>query len=122
MSGQRFCLECGEPLVGRSDKKFCSDYCRNAYNNRKNREVNEIIRLTHQQLRKNRKILAELNPEGKKVKIRKQTLINKGFDFRYITEIYRTKKGSIYYYVYDYAYLYLDDHTLMLMKKLEPGQ
>lgn len=29
------CLECGdEILYGRSDKKFCSSSCRNAYNNR----------------------------------------------------------------------------------------
>jgi predicted nucleic acid-binding Zn ribbon protein len=25
------CLECTEKIVGREDKKFCSDGCRNAY-------------------------------------------------------------------------------------------
>ena len=25
------CLECGEPLYGRSDKKFCNSLCRNAW-------------------------------------------------------------------------------------------
>ena len=30
---KRNCLECKDPVKGRIDKKFCSDYCRNAYNN-----------------------------------------------------------------------------------------
>ena len=34
------CLECGEKIVGREDKKFCSDGCRNAYNNKINKELN----------------------------------------------------------------------------------
>ena len=35
---ERKCLECGTVLKGRSDKKFCSDYCRNTYNNKVNRD------------------------------------------------------------------------------------
>jgi hypothetical protein len=27
------CLFCEKPVKGRSDKKFCDDYCRAAYNN-----------------------------------------------------------------------------------------
>ncbi len=33
----RTCLECHEKIVGREDKKFCSDGCRNAYNNKMNK-------------------------------------------------------------------------------------
>jgi hypothetical protein len=29
----RKCLNCDHVLKGRPDKKFCGDYCRNAYNN-----------------------------------------------------------------------------------------
>jgi hypothetical protein len=33
---QKSCLECGQPLgAGRSDRKFCNDICRTAYNNRR---------------------------------------------------------------------------------------
>ena len=35
---KRECLECREPVKGRVDKKFCSDYCRNAYNNNVNKD------------------------------------------------------------------------------------
>jgi len=29
----RKCLHCDHVLKGRTDKKFCDDYCRNTYNN-----------------------------------------------------------------------------------------
>ena len=37
---EKKCLECESPLVGRVDKKFCSDYCRNSYNNKINTNNN----------------------------------------------------------------------------------
>ena len=115
---QKFCLECGEPLVGRADKKFCSDYCRNAYHNRLNRQSNAIIRHVNAKLKKNWRILSELNPEGK-TKVRKSRLLDKGFDFEYFTGMYRTKKNDVYYYVYDQGYLKLDNGYYMLVKKFE---
>lgn len=31
---EKVCLECGKPLgAGRSDRKYCDDFCRTAYNN-----------------------------------------------------------------------------------------
>lgn len=33
------CLKCNIDVVGRSDKKFCSDKCRNNYNNNKNKLI-----------------------------------------------------------------------------------
>ena len=38
------CLECGEKIVGREDKKFCSDSCRNAYNNKINKDSTNYMR------------------------------------------------------------------------------
>lgn len=34
MEVQKKCLECERPVFARVDKKFCSDGCRNAYNNK----------------------------------------------------------------------------------------
>ncbi len=115
---QRFCLECGAPLVGRSDKKFCSDYCRNAYNNRLHRDSNAYIRKVNRRLKKNWKILKELNTTGK-TKIRKSRLLDEGFDFKHFTDIYKTKKNDIYYYVYDQGYLPLDDEYYILVRKFK---
>ena len=35
---KRECAECGHKLVGRTDKKFCNDYCRNSFNNKRYRK------------------------------------------------------------------------------------
>ena len=41
---KRRCLECNEEIIGRSDKKFCDDQCRNAYNNKKGSEKIMIVK------------------------------------------------------------------------------
>jgi len=77
------CLECNEKIVGREDKKFCSDGCRNAYNNKINKDSNNYMRNVNNKLRKNYRILSESNPDGKS-KITKTKLLSKGFDFEFL--------------------------------------
>ena len=113
---QKQCPECGDTIVGRIDKKFCSDGCRNTYNNRLNKDHKNIIRNTNNRLRKNYRILEVLNPE-QKTKVSKSRLIEKGFDFNYITNIYTTKAGKIYYFVYNQGYLPLDNDYYALVKR-----
>jgi len=113
---QKNCPECGEKIIGRVDKKFCSDYCRNAYNNKVNKDSKNLIRNTNNRLRKNYKILSELNKSGK-TKVTRPTLLNKNFDFNFFTSIYTTKTGNTYYYVYDQGYLALEKEFYLLIKK-----
>jgi len=110
------CLECGEPLKGRSDKKFCSDYCRNAYNNNVNKDSKNLIRNTNNRLRKNYKILTELNTTGK-IKVTRSKLIQNNFDFNFFTSIYTTKTGNTYFYCYDQGYLALENDFYLLIKR-----
>jgi hypothetical protein len=110
------CLECGEEFVGRSDKKFCSDYCRNSYNNKVNSESKNLIRNINNRLKKNHKVLAKLNSTGK-TKILKSNLIDEGFYFQYFTNIYVTKTRNTYYYVYDQGYLALENDFYLLVRK-----
>ena len=63
MEEKRKCLECGVEIMGRADKKFCSDYCRNAYNNRNNKAQVSLIRNINNRLKKNWRILETLNPD-----------------------------------------------------------
>lgn len=113
---QKACLECGEKIVGRTDKKFCSDYCRNAYNNKINKDSTNLIRNVNNRLRKNYRILAELNP-GEKTKTSKSKLLAKGFSFEYFTSIYTTKTGTVYYFVYNQGYLPLEGDFYALVKR-----
>lgn len=113
---KRECLECGEQFSGRSDKKFCTDYCRNSYNNKIDTESKNLIRNTNNRLKKNYKILSKLNSSGK-TKIPKSKLIDEGFYFKYFTSIYTTKTGNTYYYVYNEGYLKLDNDFYLLVRK-----
>ena len=110
------CLECEEVLKGRVDKKFCSDYCRNAYNNRVNKDSKNLIRNINNRLRKNYKILSELNITGK-TKVTRTKLYDQGFDFNFFTSIYKTKTGNTYFYIYDEGYLPLENHYYALVKR-----
>ena len=110
------CLECGDKIVGREDKKFCSDGCRNAFNNKINKDTNNYMRNTNNKLRKNYRILSELNGEGK-TKTTKSKLLSKGFDFDFVTNIMHTKTGNTYYFVYDQGYMILDHDFYVLVKK-----
>ncbi len=112
---EKLCPECGNKIVGRQDKKFCSDYCRNAFNNKINRDSKNLIRNTNNRLRKNYKTLTDLNTTGK-TKVTKAKLLNNNFDFNTFTSIYTTKTGNIYFYVYDQGYLPLDNDFYLLIK------
>ncbi len=116
MSEKRKCLECGEPLVGRVDKKFCNDGCRNVYNNRINKDSRNLIRNVNNRLRKNYRILETLNPD-QKTRTSRSRLIEMGFDFNYLTSIYTTKAGKTYYFVYDQGYLPLENDYYALVKR-----
>jgi hypothetical protein len=110
------CLECGEKIVGREDKKFCSDGCRNAFNNKMNKDSNNYMRNINNKLRKNYRILLELNADGKS-KATKTKLLSKGFDFEHFTNILTTNTGNTYYFVYDQGYRLLENDLYMLVKK-----
>ena len=113
---QKNCPECGEKIVGRTDKKFCSDYCRNAHNNKINKDNTNLVRNINNQLRKNFRILEELNPIDK-TRASKAKLQAKGFSFEYFTSIYTTKSGTVYYFVYDQGYLPLEGDYYALVKR-----
>jgi hypothetical protein len=108
------CLHCGNDIKGRLDKKYCDDVCRNAWHNTQNKESAALIRGTNTILKKNRKILIDLNITGKQ-KVRKEDLLKKGFDFSFLTKIYKTQKGSTYYFCYEQGYLPLENDWYMLV-------
>ena len=110
------CLECGDKIIGREDKKFCSDGCRNAFNNKMNKDQNNLMRNINNKLRKNYRILCDLNPEGK-TKTTLNKMSSKGFDFELFTSILKTKTGNTYYFVYDYGYMEIENEQYVLVKK-----
>lgn len=108
------CPECNDPIKGRSDKKFCSDTCRNSYNNKFNKDATNYMRTVNRVLRKNRIILSKLNPKGKSKATRK-TLLERGFEFEYHTNTYTTKAGKTYFFCYEQGLLPLENDLYALV-------
>ena len=108
------CITCGEAIVGRSDKRFCSDQCRYGYNNRMKRSNEKLILDINKILRKNRKILKQFNPEGKTT-IRTEYLTKMGFDFRYFTHTFITKNNNEYHFCYEYGYFKIDSAKTLIV-------
>ena len=113
---KRTCSECGELFHGRADKKFCSDMCRNAYNNKLNSVSTAFVKNVNVILRKNRKIIEDLLPE-ETAKVSQQKLIDKGFNFNYHTNITTTKTGKNYIFCYEYGYLPIENNYFLLVKR-----
>lgn len=117
---KRLCLNCEKPLIGRVDKKFCNDYCRNSHNNQKKSQNSKWVREINKILSNNRKILKKLLPANEETrKIKQEKLLVQGFIFKYFTHQYLTKKGAVYHFVYEYGYLHLDNDWILIVKRNE---
>lgn len=120
MPETKTCLSCGTTIKGRADKKFCDDQCRNAYNNSLNSDANNYVRNINNILRKNRRILEELNTEpGGITSVPKAKLLQKGFMFDYLTHILHTKAGKTYHFCYEHGYQLSDGDWVKLVIRNE---
>jgi predicted nucleic acid-binding Zn ribbon protein len=115
MEEKRLCPVCSDPISGRIDKKFCSDQCRNSFNNERFNMGNAQVQKVNRLLKKNYNILTELNESGK-TRVSRSKLLQQGFDFNYFTGIYETQKGNSYRLCYNQGYLALADDYYLLIK------
>ena len=116
-------MECAKALKGRVDKKFCDDFCRNVYNNKLNSDTNTFVRNLTNVLRRNRRLLEEAlqsTTEGM-TRITRSKLLERGFQFKYMTHTYTNKKGNIYYFCFEFGYLQLEGDWLLVVKRNEEG-
>lgn len=116
----KYCIDCGESLSGRADKKFCSDICRNSFNNKLNSDTNNYVRNINNVLRKNRRILGELNPNDKTT-VHVDKLTEKGFMFSFYTHIYTTRKGDHYYFCYEHGYIQHSNNLVTIVTRRPEG-
>lgn len=115
---KRVCKMCGKVIVGRSDKLFCSAYCKNEYHLKLRRATAKAVVEINRILARNRSILLELlgNNVSQK-KIPRIELDRKKFNFKYHTHLTRNSKGKLYFYCYDIAWMEFSDNEILLVKR-----
>lgn len=101
----RICPSCGKEVEGRTDKKFCSPYCKSAYHYERNRDSEDnLFKQIDDQLKMNRRLLKQYNKAGKAT-VRKEVLINDGFKPKYFTHYWKTKTQNIYLFCYEFGFM-----------------
>jgi len=103
---KRTCLLCQNPLEGRSDKKYCDDYCRNIHYHQNLGTGDVKIKRIHDLLRKNRKILIEcrkLTEDGRTLPF--ESLQQRGYQFKYLTHMEVVGEGQATYCCFDMGYI-----------------
>ncbi|MEP3209750.1 MAG: hypothetical protein ABJN95_11195 [Maribacter sp.] len=104
MSNSKTCPVCDAPVKGRSDKKFCSKKCKSIDQYEHRQKTEGFYIKVDKQLKINRKILKGYNKSGYSV-IRKNELIDQGFNPKFFTHYWKNKKGDVYLFVYEYGFL-----------------
>ena len=99
----RHCLECGEPLYGRTDKKFCTTACKSKYHGQIRSIHNRLYNSTIQSLDRNYSILGQL------FRLKTSTcpmpeLLNMGFCPDCVTHCVRKKGKHLEYRCFDFIY------------------
>lgn len=109
----RCCVECGQRIAGRTDKKFCNDQCRTSWHNKHQAIDSRYVRTVNCILRRNRRILAELAANGSK-EIRSIALKRRGFDFSHFTSARKVRGGQIEHFCYDLGYVPVNNGVYLL--------
>ena len=102
MQVNKQCLLCAKPLLGRADKKFCDELCRNTHNNIITSQARIGMRSAQSILARNRKILREIVGDDTLKKVSLSTLISKGYHFDYLTCLKTTNYGEINKYCFEF--------------------
>lgn len=118
MNCKKTCIFCGADLRGRSDKKYCDDNCRNNHYYVLKKENLSLIKNVNDALMHNRSVL-KLLYKNKNTPIDKCMFLQYGFSFELFTNVYRTRKNDEYKVVYDYAYKFVNDNELVVIKYRE---
>ena len=73
------------------------------------------MRSVNSRLRRNHRILTELNSDGI-TRIRRDQLLSKGFDFEFFTNVSPHGSGITYNFIYDQGYRPVDPNNFLLIK------
>jgi predicted nucleic acid-binding Zn ribbon protein len=110
------CLACGHPLRGRSDKKFCNDYCRSAHHYQRRREEAPCIGEINRVLQHNYRLLRKALAGKEKRRVPRAELLQSGYRFSFHTHTVVTARGNRFSFCYDHGFRLLPGNRLLLVK------
>lgn len=106
------CIQCHKKMEGRADKKYCDNHCKSAYQYAKSKTKEKSrFQIVQNQLKINRKVLKRHNKIGKTT-IRKVELLKEGFNPKYFTNYWRTQKGEVYWFVFEYGFHQIKERNI----------
>ena len=113
---EKNCPECTQKIVGRSDKKFCSDQCRSSHYHRIHGIQTSSVAKINSILKKNRRILESML-EKNKISISKSALLSEGFNFCYFTHHGQNDNFKTPVFCYEFGYLDTDGFLVTICKE-----
>jgi predicted nucleic acid-binding Zn ribbon protein len=111
---KKVCLDCEQPIQGRSDKKFCDDNCRTNFHNQQKQEEEKTIRQINSILKRNRSILIRLSGMNNVV-VDKKCFIEANFNFHFCTHTRIIQKNT-WTVIYDFAYYQSADEKVAIQR------
>ena len=115
---KKYCRLCKKIVRGRSDKKFCSNACKNEYHFRLRKSTQGVVTETDKILHRNRPILLECIGKNKKqIRISRTILDKKKFNHSYITGYYINSKEKVYHLIYDFAWMEFSDGSILIIRR-----
>jgi len=113
------CKKCEKPIVGRTDKQFCSAKCKAAHHRNQSKKPKTEIERVNKILLKNYKILNEIVGEKESCIIPIPLLESKKFFFGYVTKVHFNSQGKMYQYLYDLSFLRFRTDTILVYNNRE---
>lgn len=116
---ERRCLNCGEPLKGRSDKLFCCGRCKNEWHNHLTGSEKRRRDRVFSTLWRNYKIL-EMALESGEAIVQLDFLVNSGFRPEYVTGFQRLRSGREEFRCFDISYNKTEARLYNIRRASEP--
>jgi hypothetical protein len=112
------CKICNNLVKGRSDKKYCSQRCKNYYHINLRKVTAIAVKDIDIILHRNRSILLEvLGKNLLQKKVPRMLLEKKKFNFKYNTHWHMNSKNKTFFWVYDFGWMSFSDDEILLVRK-----
>ena len=111
------CLACGKSIRGRTDKKFCDDYCRSKYNNKRLHGIPVQVKDINKALLNNWRILDSVFQNTNSIRILRENLLREGFQFKYFTHIQKQREGEVFFCCYNYRYTTEEEESILIARQ-----